>query len=150
YGRTTILGDRNSAPVALATADMLATFGIACGVGLIVFLIALRGTGDSAPDWRRVRRPLLVTWLAMVCTAIALSLQSFVLPYVTTRGGPANSTMNLGLQFYIQSFQTLRMGYGSAQAVLLLIVLAVLGLLATVAVILSKLYIQTVAPNKPV
>lgn len=49
---------------------------------------------------------------------------SFDLVYLLTRGGPANTTLTLSLYVYKQAFHHKRLGYASALAVVLFLVLA--------------------------
>jgi len=46
----------------------------------------------------------------------------FDVVYVTTRGGPGDSTMVVTLYAYLQDFQFFQVGVGSAAAVLILMV----------------------------
>ncbi len=144
------LTSATGARTALLLIDGLQTFMVACGLGLIVYLIALRGSGDSAPTWPRVRVPLLVTWLASLGAAIAYGLQIFEEPYILTNGGPVNSTQTLGLILFRQTFQNFRFGVGAEMALILLIAVGLIGLIVGVIVIASGLRLESVPPEKPI
>jgi ABC-type glycerol-3-phosphate transport system permease component len=133
----------------LLSLDSLYTFGLACGVGLIFYLAALRG-GDDEEAGLRVKTliPLGVSWLTGLLATIALSLQSFSFVYVLTGGGPMNSTMTLGLYQFMQAFQNFRFGAGAAVASLVLIVLVFLGLIAGLLIVFTGLRLETVSPDK--
>jgi len=51
-----------------------------------------------------------------VVLSIIASFQTFVVPFIVTNGGPLNSTMLYPLQVYLNAFQNFRMGYASAEA----------------------------------
>jgi multiple sugar transport system permease protein len=84
---------------------------------------------DGAGAWatfRRVTLPLLapVMLVALVFRTID-ALRVFDSIYVLTGGGPANGTETLSIYAYKLLFQTLDFGYGSALAVVVLVVTAV-------------------------
>ncbi len=54
------------------------------------------------------------------------SLQGFVLVLIMTDGGPANATLMIGLYLYRLAFRFFQMGYASAVAwVLLMVIIAI-------------------------
>jgi len=57
------------------------------------------------------------------------SFQTFVVPFIVTNGGPLNSTMLYPLQVYQNAFVDFRMGYASAEAWFMFVVLFVMTLL---------------------
>jgi ABC-type sugar transport system permease subunit len=130
--------------------DGLTTFGLACGLGLILYLAALRGPGAQAPSWKAVRKPLVVTWLVGLLATIAFAPQSFVLSFVLTRGGPVDSTMVLALYQYIVSFTRFQFGAGAALGTLNLIVAILFGLGTGLIVVLAGLRLERVPWGKEV
>lgn len=54
------------------------------------------------------------------------SIQGFVLVYVMTNGGPANATLVYGLYIYRTAFINFQMGYASALAWILLVVIIII------------------------
>lgn len=69
---------------------------------------------------RRVIIPLLApATVVVIALAVISSLKSFDIVYTMTRGGPFNSSDNLAMFMYNESFWKYRMGYGSAIAVVL-------------------------------
>jgi ABC-type sugar transport system permease subunit len=145
-----LLGDPDIAKVAFLSIDGLTTFGLACGLGLIVYLAALRGQGAQAPSWKAVRKPLIVSWIVGLLATIALAPQSFVLGFLLTRGGPLNSTMTLALFQYIVSFTMVRLGAGAALGTLSLTVVTLFGLCAGLIIVLTGLRLEQVPGNKEV
>lgn len=143
------LADPELAPWALIGIDALSFFGLACGLGLVVYLMALRGAGDAPATWPQVRAPLFVAWALTVLATIALSLQEFSLAFLLTGGGPGNRTVNLALLQYKTSFQMLNFGVGSTISSLLLFILMLLGLIAGVLIIAMGLQLETIPPAKP-
>jgi ABC-type sugar transport system permease subunit len=144
-----LLADPATARSTLLSIDAFYTFGLACSLGLIVYLVALRGTGRAAPTWRRVLVPLLVTWLVSLIAAVAYAVQIFSLSFVMTAGGPINSTLSLEMYQYNNAFRTFNFGYASSVAIVSLIVLVVLGLVAGIVTIATGLRLETVPWNKP-
>ncbi len=53
----------------------------------------------------------------------------FDLVYVTTRGGPGNATLVVGFLIYRSAFQQNRIGYASAVATVLMIIILAISLL---------------------
>ena len=87
---------------------------------------------DGAGEWavfRRITLPLLapVVLVAAVFRTID-ALRVFDAIYVLTGGGPANATETLSIYAYRVLFQTLDFGYGSALAVVMLLITAVAAL----------------------
>ena len=119
--------------------DALATFGIACGIGLIVFLAARQES--LSRDLARIKT-LLAVWGIGALAAAALALQSFTLNYALTGGGPLNVTMTLALYQYNLAFRNLRFGYGAAAATITLAVLMLLGLIASLIVLFTGLRVE--------
>lgn len=81
---------------------------------------------DGAGYWRRFvditlpqMRPLI--FLALIFRATD-AIRMFDLIYVMTSGGPANATQTLNMYAYKVGFQFLNIGYGSALAVVLMLV----------------------------
>lgn len=109
------------------------------GAPMIIFLAGLRNipkelyeaaSVDGARRWaqfRRVTLPLLSPLILfnLVLQVIA-SFQAFTPAYVISggTGGPANATLFYTLYLYQQAFGQLNMGYGSAMAWVLLVVIA--------------------------
>lgn len=138
--RLRVLNTPAQATVTLVLIDSIYTLGLACGLGLIFFLAALRGGGHGR-SWT----PLLVAWGGGIAGTIALSLQSFTFSFLLTRGGPVNATATLMLDYYQMAFQNFRIGPASALGVLLLIGLAVPGILVGAAVVFTRLRLTTTA-----
>ncbi len=64
--------------------------------------------------------PLLKPILYMVLINLILgSFQTFDIPYAMTAGGPGNATLLPGYHIYLYAFQSRRMGYASAYALVL-------------------------------
>lgn len=66
--------------------------------------------------------------LAAVLITMIGAFKVFDIVYVLTRGGPANSSQVLGTYIYYQAFTNNNAGYGSALAVVLLVVAIILGI----------------------
>lgn len=116
---------------------LLGLWGV--GGGAVIYLAGLQNIPphlyeaaeiDGANIWRRFWRitlPLLTPTLffQLVLNLIA-TFQVFTQSYIATQGGPLQATFFYMLYIYNKAFGTLRMGYGSALAwILTLIILAV-------------------------
>lgn len=109
------------------------------GVVMMIFLAGLRNIPeqlyeaaeiDGASALHRftsITIPLLtpVIFFNLVLDIIN-SFQSFAASFIATNGGPLNSTLFLVLYIYRQSFSFLRLGYGSALATILFLIILVL------------------------
>lgn len=112
------------------------------GGTMLIFLAGLQGISehlyeaaeiDGANSWRRfvhITLPMLspVIFFNMVLGIIA-SFQTFTQAYVMTSGGPVDSTLFYALYLYRNAFRLLQMGYASAMAWILLLIILALTLL---------------------
>lgn len=85
---------------------------------------------DGANPWqifRHIKFPLIrPTMLVVVVLATINSFKAYELIVVLTKGGPGTATKFLVQNIYQVAFEEDRMGYGSAQAVVLMIVIGIL------------------------
>lgn len=91
-------------------------------------------TVDGASAWQRTRRitlPMLTPVLFFNVTMATIgALQAFTEAYVTTNGGPDDSTLFVGLYLWQRAWRYLDLGYASAMAwILFLLTVAVLATL---------------------
>jgi multiple sugar transport system permease protein len=116
----------------------LMVVGIWQGLGakMVIYLAALQGVSaqlveaanlDGANRWQVFRN---VTWPAIapaqffvLITSIVGTFQVFDLVYVTTKGGPGLATNVLVFDVYNNAFQSLRLGYASAETVIMMILI---------------------------
>ena len=111
------------------------------GASMVIFLAALRqipesyyeaASIDGANAWQRFWRitlPLITPVVLFNAVLLAIgSFQSFTQAFVVSggAGGPVDSTLLYSLYLYQMGFQQLDMGYASAMAWLLLVLIAVL------------------------
>jgi multiple sugar transport system permease protein len=87
---------------------------------------------DGAGGWTRLWRitiPMISPTIFFVAViGIIGALQVFDIPYVMTNGGPGDATLTVVMVIYRAAFQNLQIGYGSAVAMLLfLVIMAVTG-----------------------
>lgn len=99
------------------------------GYNMLLYLAALQGIPDSlyeaasidgASAWQRFR---YITWPSLsfvnffvVTMSIISGFQAFGGQYIMTQGGPLNSTMTIVYYIYNNAFKWFRMGYASAIA----------------------------------
>jgi ABC-type sugar transport system permease subunit len=129
---------------------VLASSWQAVGVNVILFIVGLRAIPpetieaarlDGADGWRLFRHivfpQLRPATVVVVGIALANSLKTFDLVWVTTQGGPARSSETLALTMYRETFVLFHQGYGAAIAVFL----------SAIVVATSWLYLRTQMPN---
>jgi multiple sugar transport system permease protein len=82
---------------------------------------------DGASPWRRVRRiiiPLAMRSIVLATLISAIgSMLAFDQFYLMTGGGPRGQTFTTVYWIYQSSFVRFELGYGAAQAVLLMVVI---------------------------
>jgi multiple sugar transport system permease protein len=122
---------------ALPAFILMSLWGIGGG-RMIIFLAGLQGIPDSyyeaaeidgAGAWSKfvhITLPMLtpVIFFNMVLGVIG-SFQVFTAAYIMTGGGPANATLFYVLYVFRQAFEEFRMGYASAMAWVLFLILLV-------------------------
>ncbi len=90
---------------------------------------------DGASWWHKARHitlPMIspVIYFNLIMGIIG-TLQIFAQPYIMTGGGPARATLFYTMYLYDNGFRYLRMGYASAMAWILFIIILLLTLVAT-------------------
>lgn len=108
------------------------------GTNMLLFLVGLNGLDQSVIEaarmegassfrlFRYITFPLLQPVTSVIVSiTLVNSLQTFSLIWVMTQGGPYNSSSTLATWMYTQSFALFRVGYGSAIAVLLTLIVLV-------------------------
>ncbi|MFQ5569133.1 MAG: carbohydrate ABC transporter permease, partial [Rhodothermales bacterium] len=109
------------------------------GFDLILFSAALQAIppqyyeasslegASSWHDFRYITLPQLRPIVLLISiTAVIRSFQVFTIVLAITQGGPINATRTLVYHIYEQGIQYDEMGYASAAAVILLIIVAIL------------------------
>ena len=115
---------------------MIVNIWLGLGFQMVIFLAGLKGipstyyqaaTVDGAGPWQRFRYitlPLLrPTTLFVLVTSIIGSFQVFTLIYIMTEGGPLGSTDVVVYHIYQNAYDYLKMGYASAMAWVLFVVI---------------------------
>jgi len=109
------------------------------GVPMVIYLAALQampkqlyeaaeidGAGEGAKFFN-ITLPMLTPVIFFnVVMGIISGIQTFTEPYVMTGGGPDNTTLFLGLHLYQSAFSYLKMGYASAMAWIMFLIIFVL------------------------
>ena len=109
------------------------------GAGMIIWLAGLQSIPpqlyeaasiDGAGAWRRflnVTLPMLSPYILFnTIIGVIAAMQIFAEAYVMTAGGPADSTLFYAYNLFKQAFQYFRMGYASALAWILFVIVFVL------------------------
>ncbi len=88
---------------------------------------------DGAGRWHRLRFVTLPMMSSVIFFTIVIninnSFQTFTQAYVMTNGGPSNATLFYMLYLYNNAFRFYKMGYASAMALVLFIVMVVITLI---------------------
>lgn len=127
-----------SEPSTALPAIMVMSVWSGLGYNMVLFLAGLQGIPqelyeaakiDGANRWvlfRHVTVPLLspTTFFILVLSMIS-AFQLFDYVYIMTSGGPMYSTMSIVLYIYQMAFQNFKMGYASALAYVLFVIIAV-------------------------
>lgn len=106
------------------------------GVPMVIYLAALQGMPqalyeaaeiDGAGEvtkFRSITLPMLSPAIFFnVVIALIAGVQTFAEPYIMTQGGPDNATLFLGLYLYQTAFGFLQMGYASAMAWIMFLII---------------------------
>lgn len=122
---------------ALPSMVVMSLWGI--GAGMVIYLAALQGIDESfyeaakidgANAWQafwRITLPLITpTIFFNIVMGLIGTFQYFAPAYVLTAGGPLFSTYFYNLMLYERAFEWLQMGYASAMAWFLLVIVLVL------------------------
>ncbi|HNS50280.1 MAG TPA: sugar ABC transporter permease [Anaerolineae bacterium] len=125
---------------ALPALLMMSLWGL--GRGMVIYLASLQGIPkhlyeaaaiDGANGWqcfRKITLPLLTpTIFFNLVLSIISTFQTFTSAFVATNGGPLDSTLFYVLYLYRQAFQYFNMGYASALAWVLFVIILVLTLI---------------------
>ena len=113
----------------IATAMILLTAGLSA-VPDEVYEAARMDGATPQQIFMRITLPLIMPTIflyMLVSTVTTISI--FGLVYALTRGGPGNATEIVGIYIYNQSFTAFQLGYGSAVAVVALIISLAIGLI---------------------
>ena len=116
---------------------ILSLWGV--GGSMIIFLAGLQGIPeiyyeaadiDGAGRWAKLRYITLPLMSPIIFFNLIIgfinSFQVFTIGYLTTNGGPQNSTLFLVLYIYRTAFRTQNMGYAAALSWILFLILMVL------------------------
>jgi multiple sugar transport system permease protein len=111
------------------------------GYHMVIFLAGLQGIpphlyeaahidgANRIQSFFHVTIPLLKPTIFFVAIMTSISyFQFFAEPYIMTDGGPLDSTVSVILYMYRQGFKYFHMGYASAVAYILFIVIALFSL----------------------
>ncbi|THF72941.1 carbohydrate ABC transporter permease [Cohnella fermenti] len=112
------------------------------GFSMIIYLAGLQGVPqemkeaaeiDGAGAWRKFRNitfPLIAPafTINMILTMIG-SLKVFDIIYVMTKGGPGDTTTSIAILLYKKAFNFNQMGYGTAIAVVLFVIIFIFSLI---------------------
>jgi ABC-type sugar transport system permease subunit len=142
-----VLADAKQALGTLQQIDFLSSFGIACALGVIAYVMAFRPLGGTGAR-RGTRRGFFALWLTSLALAVTTTLQSSAALLLLTNGGPINTTLTLPLWFNRTAFVQFQFGLASALGVVLLGVIAVFGMIVGLYLIFSNVALIDVRPHR--
>lgn len=121
---------------------LIVTIWQGAGYNMIIYLAGLSSIDKSLYEsakmdgankfqqFFRVTLPLLMPSITICLFLVtASSFKLFDINLALTRGGPGRATMGMALDIYVESFMQNRMGYGSAKAIVLLVIVSTITLL---------------------
>jgi len=115
---------------------IIAAIWTSTGFNMVVFSAALKSLpgevmeaalvdgANAIQRFMQITVPMLwPTTVVLITTAILWVLKAFDLVYIMTQGGPRGASRIIGFTVYWETFRTARPGYGSAVAVIMLILI---------------------------
>nr|MDT0659873.1 sugar ABC transporter permease [Micromonospora sp. DSM 115978] len=121
------------------------SFGLVVAVAATLFLSALRGRDSVGATVTASATIGAVVGLGV----IAVALQSFTAPWLLTGGGPAGATTTPMLDVFDHGFRAFQFGLGSAESVLLLVGLGLMGLIAVGLLLVTRARFEVMAKEDP-
>ncbi|MFQ6093401.1 MAG: carbohydrate ABC transporter permease [bacterium] len=131
-----------TSPATALLSIMIMAVWMQIGYQMVIFLAGLQSIPghfyeaaviDGASSWQRFRQitlPLLKpTTFFVLVTSIISSFQVFTSVFVMTEGGPSRSTDVAVYHIYQNGWEYLKMGYASAMALVLLVIIMVVTLI---------------------
>lgn len=140
------LGNPDLARWIILLMDGLSFFGLSCGIGITVYLAALKGE-NYGEGRKRPARTLIILAIIMVVGTAALTLQGGSTVTFLTNGGPQNMTMTINLLILNQAFSLMRMGISAAIASPVLLLVMLLGIGIVLISVLTNFRLLAVPPK---
>jgi len=138
-GEVGLLRPGGAEPLIVLIPDAALTLLLACGLGLVFLVPAMRGQSDEKVNVSA----LILTWIVGLVATAALSIQSFSMAYLVG----AFRANTLGVSVYSIGFRNLELGIASAVVTIVLFWVAILGLLAWALVTFGDLSILNTEPS---
>lgn len=129
--------------MSLLILNSLLSFGIVASQGLLWYGAIWRASQVTIPQ-SQIRRTTWLSWLISILLVLGINLQSFPGEYIF------NQSVSFGTLYFRYFFMFFQVGFAQALASLLIIALAILGLSATLLIILSNLRIVDLKRNSEV
>lgn len=100
------------------------------GLYMVIFYAALIDGASTWQEYLYVRIPYIKPVIIANCLLVLNgSLRSFEFSYLLTHGGPGNASELMTTYMYKQAFSSMKYGYGSSVAIMIVIICMVVGML---------------------
>ncbi|GAA4210054.1 hypothetical protein GCM10022220_29240 [Actinocatenispora rupis] len=132
--------DAGTALPKLSVIAGLSVLGLVAGIGVSALLSALRRRTGEAPRGRIGAG--LAVWGVLVLGTLAVAMQAITMIIGLTGGGPGVKTTTLGILSYNNAFRYFAFGAGASAGTVLLVPVMLLGVAATLILILSRARIE--------
>jgi len=132
------MGDPVSARWLFLILDGISFLGLASGIGLTVYLSAIKSENVSGSN-KRLKRSLILLVIILVLGTIALSLQGGDAIVSMTNGMPGNTTMTVYPYIVTLTFAFAQTGLAAALTSPLIIIIGLIGFCVGLLLILSNL-----------
>ncbi|AKU14845.1 sugar ABC transporter permease [Luteipulveratus mongoliensis] len=123
---------------------MLCGLPVVVGLSGLVFVAVSRTRSAESSGMAPVATAVLVGIIALMAI-VAIAIQSLAPSLVATTGGPKGETLTPNLLAYQSGFQRMQFGRGAASQTLTLVIVGVLGLIAGLLILGSRLRVEPAA-----
>lgn len=133
--------DRDSTEMTVLLVEALTMLIVSCAAGLLVYSAVLRRRAEEGKDWTSTLPALIAVWLIGQFAVLAYTLQTFLPLGFFFRSGSITFS-----QFAFETTRVFTLQLGFAASVIVFLPVAVLGVLATLTLILFRLQLEHVPP----
>ncbi len=129
--------DRESTKTTILLIEALAMLIVSCAAGLLVYSAILRRYEAHEKSWRAALPSLIAVWLIGQFAVTAYALQAFLLQGFLKKSGAVTFS-----QFVFETTRLFNLDVGFAASILVFLPVAMLGMLATLILVLFRLQLE--------